>query len=202
VLRAVGATTVQDRLRVLLGVVLLVAAVALIARYALQPRLVATPSEAPAVRRLPTVLVGIVGGLVVGMTSVGSGSLMIVALIMLYPALTSAELVGTDLVQAIPLVVSAALGHLLFGDLHLALTVSLLLGSVPGVYVGARVSSRAPDAIVKPTLAAVLVLSALKLLDAPDAVMLIAVGIAVFIAAALVIAWRVRSVASRAVTNT
>jgi uncharacterized membrane protein YfcA len=202
VLRAVGATTVQDRLRVLLGVVLLVAAVALIARYALQPRLLATPSETPAVRRLPTVLVGIVGGLVVGMTSVGSGSLMIVALMMLYPALTSAELVGTDLVQAIPLVVSAALGHLLFGDLHLALTVSLLLGSVPGVYVGARVSSRAPDAIVKPTLAAVLVLSALKLLDAPDAVMLIAVGIAVFIAAALVIAWRVRSVASRAVTNT
>jgi uncharacterized membrane protein YfcA len=127
---------------------------------------------------------------------------MIVALMMLYPALTSAELVGTDLVQAIPLVVSAALGHLLFGDLHLALTVSLLLGSVPGVYVGARVSSRAPDAIVKPTLAAVLVLSALKLLDAPDAVMLIAVGIAVFIAATLVIAWRVRSVASRAVTNT
>jgi uncharacterized membrane protein YfcA len=150
---------------------------------------------------LPTVLVGIVGGLVVGMTSVGSGSLMIVALMILYPALTSAELVGTDLVQAIPLVVSAALGHLLFGDLHLALTASLLLGSVPGVYIGARVSSRAPDAIVKPTLAAVLVLSALKLLNASDAVMLTAVGIAVCIAAALVITWRVRRVERRAVTG-
>jgi uncharacterized membrane protein YfcA len=69
------------------------------------------------------------------------------------------------------------------------------------VYIGARVSSRAPDAIVKPTLAAVLVLSALKLLNASDAVMLTAVGIAVCIAAALVITWRVRRVERRAVTG-
>src|SRR5438105_396517 len=82
--------------------------------------------------------VGVVGGLVVGMTSVGSGSLMIVLLLVLYPRLQASQLVGTDLVQAIPLVASAALGHILFGDFHLSLTMSLLVGSVPGVYLGAR----------------------------------------------------------------
>ncbi len=84
-----------------------------------------------------TVLIGVIGGLVVGMTSVGSGSVMIVLLLFLYPALSSNELVGTDLVQAIPLVLAAAIGHLFFGDLQVGLTASLLIGSVPGVYLGA-----------------------------------------------------------------
>jgi uncharacterized membrane protein YfcA len=106
----------------------------------------------------------VVGGLVVGMTSVGSGSLMIVMLLVLYPMLRSSELVGTDLVQAIPLVGSAAVGHLLFGDFRLDLTASLLVGSIPGVYLGARLSSRASDAVIRPALALVLVASGLKLL--------------------------------------
>lgn len=163
VLRAIGAARVQDRLQVLLGIVLLVAAGAMIARWFLQSRR-APSSETVRVRALPTVLVGVVGGLVVGMTSVGSGSLMIVALMILYPALSTRELVGTDLVQAIPLVLSAALGHVLFGHLDVGLTGALLLGSIPGVYAGARLSSRAPDAIVRPALATVLLASALKLL--------------------------------------
>jgi hypothetical protein len=98
------------------------------------------------------------------MTSVGSGSLMIVMLLLLYPMLRSSELVGTDLVQAIPLVASAAVGHLLFGDFQLDLTASLLVGSLPGVYLGARLSSRANDAVIRPALALVLVASGLKLL--------------------------------------
>lgn len=187
-LRVIGATTVQNRLQVLLGVVLLIAAAALVARITLQPRRVVTgTAERPAARPLVTVLVGVVGGLVVGMTSVGSGSLMIVALMMLYPAMSSAELVGTDLVQAVPLVCSAALGHVLFGDLHLGLTAALLVGSVPGVYAGARVSSRAPDSIVKPTLVVVLVLSALKLLDTPNPLILVAAFVALGIAIWIVI---------------
>ena len=83
-------------------------------------------------------LIGVVGGLVVGMTSVGSGSLMIVMLLVLYPMLRSSELVGTDLVQAIPLVASAAVGHLLFGDFKLDLTASLLVGSLPGRLPGSQ----------------------------------------------------------------
>jgi hypothetical protein len=103
------------------------------------------------------------------MTSVGSGSLIIVLLLLLYPMLLypmlrSSELVGTDLVQAIPLVSSAAVGHLLFGDFQLDLTASLLVGSIPGVYLGAKLSSRANDAVIRPGLALVLVASGLKLL--------------------------------------
>jgi uncharacterized protein len=188
VLRAIGAAAVQDRLQLLLGAVLLVAAAAMVARIVMQSRRVdRAPHEARRVRPVPTLLVGVVGGLIVGMTSVGSGSLMIVALMFLYPALSTAELVGTDLVQAVPLVLSAALGHLLFGDLQLGLTAALLLGSIPGVYLGARVSSRAPDAIVRPALAFVLLLSALKLLDAPNTVLLSVVAIATCAGAAFLV---------------
>jgi hypothetical protein len=99
------------------------------------------------------------------MTSVGSGSLIIVMLLMLYPQLKASELVGTDLIQAVPLVASAALGHILFGDFKLGLTASLLIGSVPGVYIGARVSAIAPGRVIRRALAFVLTASALKLLN-------------------------------------
>jgi hypothetical protein len=105
------------------------------------------------------------------MTSVGSGSLIIIALLALYPALSAASLVGTDLVQAVPLVASAALGHLLFGDFRLDLTTSLLIGCLPGVYLGARLSSRAPGGLVRRALALVLLASGLKLLGLDDRAM-------------------------------
>ena len=90
---------------------------------------------------------------------------------LLYPTLSSKELVGTDLVQAVPLVLAAAIGHLLWGEFELGLTGSLLIGSIPGVIIGAHVSSRAPDAIIRPILVLVLALSALKLLDVPNEVL-------------------------------
>ena len=108
---------------------------------------------------------GLVGGIVVGLTSVGSGSLIIIALMALYPTLKASELVGTDLVQAVPLVASAALGHLLFGDFQLTLTTSLLAGAIPGVWIGAHLSARASGGLVRRALAFVLLASALKLLN-------------------------------------
>lgn len=119
-------------------------------------------------RPLPTIAVGIVGGLVVGLTSVGSGSLIIIALMALYPGLKASELVGTDLLQAVPLVASAALGHLLFGEFQLNLTLAMLIGCVPGVWLGARISSRAPGGLIRRVLAFVLLASALKLLGVPN----------------------------------
>ena len=119
-------------------------------------------------RPLPTVIVGAVGGLVVGMTSVGSGSLIIIALMLLYPTLRASELVGTDLVQAVPLVLSAAFGHVLFGDFKLDLTAALLVGSVPGAWIGAQLSSRLPGALIRRALGFVLLASALKLLGVPN----------------------------------
>jgi uncharacterized membrane protein YfcA len=124
------------------------------------------------VRPIPTVLVGIVGGIVVGMTSVGSGSLIIVALLFLYPGLKASEIVGTDLVQAVPLVGAAAIGHLLFGDFQFDVASSVLIGAIPGVYVGARVSAHASQAVIRRALVIVLTASALKLLGVGNGALL------------------------------
>jgi uncharacterized membrane protein YfcA len=173
VLRALGdGDEIQALLETLLGVALLVAAVTIVLKTTLQRRRRSGPSGPAGVQHIvvrpgPTVAIGVLGGLVVGMTSVGSGSLMIVLLLVLYPRLTTAGLVGTDLVQAVPLVGSAALGHLLFGDFRLAVAGSLLLGAIPGVFVGAHLSSRAPDHLVRPALVTVLAASALRLLGVP-----------------------------------
>ena len=176
----------QHHVKVALGVALLVVALGLIIRPLLSRGRQAGDSLAPlAVKKLQTVLIGIAGGLVVGLTSVGSGSLMIILLLMLYPKLRLSELVGTDLVQAIPLVASAALGHAFFGDFQLALTASILIGSVPGVFLGAQLSSRAPDAVIRPVLILVLLASSLKLLGSGNGVL--ALVIALFAAAYLAV---------------
>ena len=186
-LRAIGDDEqTQQVVKTSLGVALLFAAFSMVAKALLDLRKAQRLQLAAAageqvdfrvedirVRRVPTLLVGIIGGLVVGMTSVGSGSLMIVALLLLYPTIRAGQLVGTDLVQAVPLVASASLGHLLFGDFQLDLTASLLVGALPGVYVGARVSSSAPGGIVRRALVVVLLASGLKLLEASTAVLVL-----------------------------
>lgn len=179
ILRASGdSEATQTVVKTSLGVALVLAAGSMVAKAMLDLRKsqlrrraaaagleAEVPVESVTVRPLPTLLIGAFGGLVVGMTSVGSGSLMIVALLLLYPSIRAGQLVGTDLVQAVPLVASASLGHLLFGDFRLGLTASLLVGALPGVYLGARVSSAAPGGIVRRALVVVLLASGLKLLD-------------------------------------
>jgi hypothetical protein len=165
------------------GALVLAAAGMMIKAYAGRRRPASSAPAAPVVvRRLPTALLGAAGGLLVGLTSVGSGSLIIVVLLLLYPTLRANDLVGTDLVQAIPLVAAAALGHALFGDLNLDVAGAVLIGSVPGVLLGARLSARAPAAAVRTGLVAVLLASALKLLGAPG-VAVIAVPVLVVAAA-------------------
>src|SRR4051812_38553061 len=146
------------------------------------------------VRPWPTALLGAAGGLVVGLTSVGSGSLIIVVLLALYPALRANDLVGTDLVQAIPLVAAAALGHALFGDLRLDIAGAVLLGSVPGVLLGARMSARAPAGFVRAALVVVLLASALNLLglSSPLVIALAAAATVVFTAGAARRRWVAR----------
>ena len=114
-----------------------------------------------------------IGGFAVGVTSVGAGSLIIALLLIAYPTLRPAQLVGTDIVQAIPLVAAATLGHLIFGDVHLAITVSLLLGALPGVYLGARFSAQGPSAVIRPVITGVLLASALALLKVATPLILI-----------------------------
>jgi uncharacterized membrane protein YfcA len=96
------------------------------------------------------------------MTSVGSGSLMIVLLLFLYPMLGASQLVGTDLTQAVPLTLAAALGALAFGHVSFGVTGSLVIGSVPAVFIGSLISSSAPDRYVRPAIAFVIFASGLK----------------------------------------
>ena len=86
-----------------------------------------------------------IGGIIVGITSVGSGSLMIVLLLFLYPC-SAGQLVGTDLTQAVPLTAAAALGALVFGTVQFGVTTSLIIGSVPAVLIGSFLSSGRPTA--------------------------------------------------------
>ncbi len=164
-------------LRPIIGATLLVAALAMVAKALLQRAISQAGSTSIAgmpVRPLPTLLIGVLGGLVVGMTSVGSGSLMLVLLMLLYPRMTGSELVGTDLVQAVPLVLAAAVGHLMFGQIDWWLTASIVLGTVPGIYLGARLSAKAKDSLIRPILASVLLALGLKLFSMPTSVMVLA----------------------------
>jgi uncharacterized membrane protein YfcA len=184
---------VGDTIKLILGIVLLVAAGAMVVRgYLSKHRGIGVEGDDALrvpVKRAATLMVGLVGGTIVGMTSVGSGSLMIVALMLLYPTLSSRELVGTDLVQAVPLVLAAAIGHLIWGEFEFGLTTSLLIGAVPGVIIGAHISSRAPDAIIRPILVLVLALTGLKLLNVPNEVLGGILAAAIFAALAT---WSVR----------
>ncbi len=121
--------------------------------------------EHPTIRPLPTLLVGALGGLLVGVTSVGSGSVIMIALLMLYPGLSAVKLVGTDLVQAVPLVMAAAISNIALHGLDLGLTVPLVLGSVPGTILGALAAPRVPQSVVRRGIVVVLTMSGVALLD-------------------------------------
>ncbi|MCU7729023.1 sulfite exporter TauE/SafE family protein [Actinoplanes sp. KI2] len=186
--------TVQQTIRAALGVALVLAAGGLLVKAWTGRRRPATGGPAPEikVKPLPTALLGAVGGLIVGLTSVGSGSLIIVVLLAMYPKLRANDLVGTDLIQAIPLVTAAALGHALFGDLKLDLAAAVLIGSIPGVLIGSRISSRAPAGLVRSALVIVLLASALKLFNVPTAAVGLISGAAVVVAVALGVTGRLR----------
>jgi uncharacterized protein len=119
----------------------------------------------PVIRPIPTLLVGALGGLLVGITSVGSGSVIMVALLMLYPGLTAVKLVGTDLVQAVPLVLAAALANIAAHGLDWGLTIPLIIGSVPGTLLGARLAPTVPQSIIRRGIVIVLTMSGVALLD-------------------------------------
>lgn len=121
--------------------------------------------EDPAVRPIPTLLVGAVGGLLVGITSVGSGSVIMIALLMLYPGLSAVRLVGTDLVQAVPLVLAAAISNIALHGLDWSVLIPLLVGSVPGTLLGSKIAPHVPQSIIRRGIVVVLTMSGVALLD-------------------------------------
>lgn len=151
-----------------IGYALLLAAGSYALRMYLQLRLVTggnvLSTDEPHVRAVPTILVGAVGGLLVGITSVGSGSLIMVALLLLYPTMSALRLVGTDLVQAVPLVLAAAIGHVLNEGVTWAVLIPLVLGGSPGTFIGARMSSWVSQSVIRRGIVIVLTLTGLKML--------------------------------------
>jgi uncharacterized membrane protein YfcA len=119
----------------------------------------------PHIRPLATLAVGALGGLLVGVTSVGSGSVIMIALLMLYPGLSAVKLVGTDLVQAVPLVLAAAISNIAINGLDWTILIPLVLGSVPGTILGSRIAPRVPQSFIRRGIVVVLTMSGVALLD-------------------------------------
>lgn len=164
-MRAVGVSgeTIRHLIEVILGVALLLSAATVLARPLIQEmsrrrRRPLGPLTAPA-----TVLSGFVLGVLVTISSVGAGALGMTALILLYPTVPLPRLVGTDIAHAVPLTLIAGIGHLLLGDVNWLLLVSLLIGSLPGIALGSRLSARVPERLLRPLLAAILVVVGIRM---------------------------------------
>jgi uncharacterized membrane protein YfcA len=165
-----NSSTAQLNIERALGTALLVGAAAMVLRFYLDRRNPEGRGDVIhdlKIRPIPTLAIGMVGGIIVGMTSVGSGSLMIVLLLFLYPSIGAKQLVGTDLTQAVPLTLAAALGALAFSGVEFGVTTSIVIGSVPAVLIGSFLSSRAPDRYMRPIITFVIFASGLKYVGVP-----------------------------------
>ena len=160
----INGPTAHDLITAVLTVALFITAAALIfrdrivARYA--PQLGALQSAQIAAL---TIVVGAVLGVLVSISSVGAGAIGVTALILLYPELPTARIVGSDIAHAVPLTLAAGIGHWLLGSINLDVLVSLLLGSVPGILIGSYAAVRIPETALRYVLAATLMVVAAKL---------------------------------------
>ena len=109
-----------------------------------------------------TVLVGVILGILVTISSVGAGALGTVAILFLYPKMSTLKVVGTDLAHAIPLTAVAGLGHWTLGHIDFMLLGTLLIGSLPGIWIGSHVSAKIPEKTLRPLLASLLLIIGLK----------------------------------------
>ena len=168
-------------LRRLLGVALVVGGAAMIARPFLSTG-TSSPTTPLVVRTVPTILTGVVGGFMVGLTSVGAGSLMMAALVLLYPSMSGSELVGTDLAQSVPLAFGATIGALLFGHVGLSVTLAVIIGAVPAAFVGSLISSRGANRLIRPMITVVVLMSGLKYLGLGSVALVVALVLVVVLA--------------------
>jgi uncharacterized protein len=136
--------------------------------------------------RVAAVLIGVLGGFIVGLTSVGSGVFFGLSMLVLFP-LGAAKVVGTDIFHAAALLWVAGAGHLVAGNVDVSAMSWLLAGSIPGVLIGSHFTLRIKDLYLRLAMASVLIVSGLKLIELPVAAALpIALGAAVMVIAAVV----------------
>ncbi len=161
--------TLSTLIQLLLGVALVLTAISLILRRQLHRFGEKVKLLLPSWRQkrpLVTVLAGAMLGILVPITSVGAGALGAAILMFLYPSLPTRRVVGSDLAHAVPLTLIAGLGHLQIGTVDLALLLALLVGSLPGIYIGSHMSTVVPERIMRPLLATMLLLIGVKFMFA------------------------------------
>ncbi len=154
-------------IKVALGVALVLTAVAVIFRKKIQTyaatRFAGRISPTRTARL--TVLTGAVLGVLVSISSVGAGALGVTALFFLYPTMPVLRIVGSDIAHAVPLTLVAGVGHWMLGSVDWFLLGSLLIGSLPGIWLGSHVSTMVPDRVLRPILATMLMLVGAKLIS-------------------------------------
>jgi len=148
-----------------LGGALILTAIAMLFRTLLIKRF-ATSGGALSIgrRRLFTVILGAILGVLVSLTSVGAGAIGLTVLLILYPSLPAGRLVGSDIAHAVPLTLIAGAGHWLIGDVNVRLLAPLLVGSIPGIIVGSLISSKVSDRVLRPIMGATLALVGFRLI--------------------------------------
>ncbi|MBK1680997.1 sulfite exporter TauE/SafE family protein [Rhodocyclus tenuis] len=154
-------------IKVALGVALLLTAVAIICRARIQAYARRHFGDTPNPQRTArlTVLTGAILGVLVSISSVGAGALGVTALFFLYPAIPTRRIVGSDIAHAVPLTAVAGIGHWLLGSVDWSLLGSLIIGSLPGIWLGTHVSTRIPDRVLRPILSLMLVVVGVKLIS-------------------------------------
>jgi uncharacterized protein len=131
------------------------------------------------------VLIGATCGFVVGLTSVGSGTFFGLAMLLLFP-LTAPKIVGTDMFHAAALLWVAGVSHLLHGDVDTHAMAWLLVGSIPGVLLGAQMSIKVPERALRVAFGAILILSGIKIVGMPQANLILEVGLGLLVAGLVV----------------
>ena len=154
----------QELITVMLTFALFFTAVSLVFRDRIASRYAVRVGKLPPTQiAICTVGVGAVLGILVSISSVGAGAIGVTALILLYPQLPTARIVGSDIAHAVPLTLAAGIGHWILGSIDLEILASLLLGSVPGIMIGSYAAARVPGTVLRLMLAATLILVATKM---------------------------------------
>jgi hypothetical protein len=170
---------VQSLQAQIIGGALVFGAVGIAAKAFMRPKtLPSTPFVLARRDRIAAFIIGALGGFIVGLTSVGSGTFFGLTMLVLFP-LGAVKVVGTDIFHAAALLWVAGFGHFVAGNVAMGTVGWLLIGSIPGILIGSQLSVGIPDRILRLSLSAVLVLSGIKLLDVPQSSTIIVVGLCV-----------------------
>ncbi len=188
----------QQLMNYLLGGALLFGASGLAAKSLLRAKVIGDDDRFEMVRRdrLAALAIGLVGGFIVGLTSVGSGTFFGLTMLFVFP-LRAHKVVGTDILHAAALLYVAGFGHFIAGNVDMHAVGWLLIGSVPGVLIGSHYSVRLPEGVLRLTLANVLALSGLKLVNVPNVYLVIALGVCAACVLAMLVREQRRWVARR-----